>query len=51
MLTAAGVVEHPAAIGAVVGATIPLLSQIMLFALVDDVELVSLCGVWLPALG
>ena len=41
-LTASGGVEHPAAIGAVVVATIPLGCQIMRLAQVDDGELVRL---------
>ena len=45
VLTATGVGEHPAAIGAVVDATIPLPCQVgvpVLVALVDDGELVRL---------
>jgi hypothetical protein len=42
VLTATGVGEHPAAIGAVVDATIPLRCQVVLVALVDDGELVRL---------
>ena len=42
MLTATGVGEYPAAIGAVVDATIPLRCQVVLVALVDDGELVRL---------
>ena len=42
MLTATGVGERPAAIGAAVVATIPLGCQIMRLAQVDDGELVRL---------